>query len=74
MLTGSLGMDYDARVHYGGPEGRATYCALALVGATPVSRMLANMFFAVQRNKEAPSKFFSSVPEAIEWLKQLVQR
>lgn len=72
-LSGSLGLDHDARAYYGSAEGQATYSALALVGSTPVSRMIANMYFSIQRGhaRAMPTKFFSNQREAIEWLRQL---
>lgn len=43
--------------------------ALALVSASPVSRLLAYLFFAVVRTP-FPSKMFSNEGEAKAWLKQ----
>lgn len=74
-LSGSQGIDSGARGFYGSPEGQATYSALALVGSTPVSRMIANTYFAIQRRHSAamPTKFFASQREAIEWACSLLQ-
>ena len=75
-LSGSQGLDFGARGFYGSPEGQATYSALALVGSTPVSRMIANTYFAIQRRHSAamPTKFFPSQREAIEWLRGLLEK
>ena len=69
-LTGAKGLRPDARDYYGSPFARTHYRAMALVGTSPVSRMLANVWFTLFGDRNAPSvKVFSNLPDAIKWLK-----
>jgi hypothetical protein len=74
-LTGSKGLSPEARAYYGTPEAGIYYRALALVGTSPVSRMLGNIWFAIYSGKrDLPTKLFGSHAEAIEWLKAFTDR
>lgn len=42
---------------------------VALLGATPVDRVIANFFIAVNQPSH-PTRFFLSESEAVQWLKQ----
>ena len=68
-LARSKGLGQEAREYYGGPVARTSYTALALIGSSPISRMLGNMWFAIYGDRDAPTKIFGSEAEAIEWLK-----
>jgi hypothetical protein len=74
-LTGSRGLGPEARAFYGTPEAGIYYRALALVGTSPVSRMLGNIWFAIYSGRrDLPTKLFGSNEEAIEWLKAFADR
>lgn len=43
--------------------------AMAIIALTPLSRMVANLFFGL-KPPAYPAKFFGSVPEARKWIKK----
>jgi hypothetical protein len=45
--------------------------AVALLGATPLSRMVGNFFIAVSRPM-APTKLFNDEPSALAWLREFM--
>jgi hypothetical protein len=58
----------EARKYYAGPEAAKVASAVALIVATPVSRVLGNFYIGLS-NPHLPSRLFSSEDEALEWLK-----
>lgn len=58
----------EARSLFAGPEATAVSVAVALVIHSPVSRVIGNFFLGFNR-PEVPTKLFTSVAEADEWLK-----
>src|SRR5688572_25729545 len=68
-LSKSKGLGPEARQYYGSDEVRPLYRALALVGSSPISRMLANLWFTVYGDQFCPTKAFASEGDAIAWLK-----
>jgi hypothetical protein len=62
------GQDRDARLVYGSPEAAEIGTAAALVVESRISKLLANFFMAIVKNR-VPTKVFTTEAEAIEWLK-----
>ena len=70
-LSRSRGLGPEAREYYGSDAVRPHYRALAIMGTSPISRMLANVWFTVHGDKHCPTRVFSSDADAIAWLKEL---
>ncbi|HLM74773.1 MAG TPA: STAS/SEC14 domain-containing protein [Polyangiaceae bacterium] len=68
-LSKSRGLGPEAREYYGSDAVRPLYRALAIMGSSPISRMLANMWFTIYGDKHCPTRVFASETEAIAWLK-----
>lgn len=71
-----------ADVTYSTPNDKATrefiaeefpkiVSALAMISASPLGRMVANLFFSLKPTPY-PAKMFSTEKEAVEWLKQYI--
>ncbi len=58
----------EARALFAGPETTAVSTAVALLIASPVSRVLGNFYLGFNR-PQVPTRLFTSVAEADEWLK-----
>lgn len=70
-LSKSKGLGPEAREYYGSDAVRPLYRALAIVGSSPVSRMLANMWFTIYGDKYCPTRVFATEADAIAWLKRV---
>ena len=64
-------LDQDARKFYAGKETADLYKAMALLGGTPLSNMIGNIYLAVNRTS-VPTKLFTSEADAIAWLRGFV--
>ena len=53
----------EARAHLAGPEADAVSCAVALVIASPLSRMIGNFYLGFNRPR-VPTRLFTDVVEA----------
>ncbi|HVJ90857.1 MAG TPA: hypothetical protein VM580_13725 [Labilithrix sp.] len=71
-LRNLKGTDRDARQYFAGGEAAEVYSALALVGGTPMSNIIGNVFLAISGTK-TPAKLFSDQESAIEWLKGFIR-
>lgn len=58
----------EARAYFAGPAATAVTRAVALVVASPVSRVLGNFFLGFNR-PATPARLFTSVDEALAWLR-----
>jgi hypothetical protein len=58
----------EARQFYAGEEAAKVANAVALIVATPVSRVLGNFYLGISK-PHLPSRLFSSEEEALNWLK-----
>ncbi len=70
VLVDSRGLRYqtkDARDHFASEEAARITSRVALLVASPVSRMIGN-FFLRRHTQRTPTKLFSDEQEAIEWL------
>lgn len=67
-LTSCKATTRDARDYMGGPATDALWCAVALVGGSPIGNMIGNIFLSVRKGT-SPSKMFSSEDTAIAWLR-----
>ncbi|WP_125610477.1 STAS/SEC14 domain-containing protein [Specibacter cremeus] len=65
-LTGATSVSREARKVY---CRAASVCAYALLGHSPVDRVLAHFFLGTERPM-LPSKFFTSEAEALAWLER----
>lgn len=68
-LEGIQSMDREARKYYAtvnGPE------AVALVGVSPVARVIGNIFMGINRHPTIPVRMFSSEEDAILWLETFI--
>jgi hypothetical protein len=80
-LTGGKRCPLLVDAHDAGPQDRAArsefarrgdlVSAVALLGATPLSRMVGNFFIAVSRPM-APTKLFNDESSALAWLKEFM--
>jgi hypothetical protein len=64
--TGTLSRE--ARMLYGSEEGARAITAVALVGDTAFSRVVGNLYIRLSKPRY-PARLFSSVDEAIVWLR-----
>jgi hypothetical protein len=81
MLTGGKRCPLLVDAHDAGPQERAArsefarrgdlVSAVALLGATPLSRMMGNFFIAVSRPM-APTKLFNDESSALAWLREFM--
>jgi hypothetical protein len=58
----------EVRTYYASPEASGAYSAAAILVASPMSRMIGNMFIGIGK-LPVPTRLFSTEDEAIEWLK-----
>ena len=61
----------EARVYTAGEAGQKLYLAAALLIASPVGRMLGNVFINFSRPRY-PTRLFTSEAKAIEWLQTFI--
>ncbi|MFF2030770.1 hypothetical protein [Arthrobacter sp. NPDC058192] len=66
VITGVVGVSVEARRAY---TGSIAATAFALVGETPVDRVIAH-YLLRSRGESIPAQFFTSESAAIEWLRQ----
>ncbi|SFU13383.1 hypothetical protein [Arthrobacter sp. ov118] len=69
VITGVVGVSVEARQAY---TGSIAATAFALVGETPVDRVIAH-YLLRSRGESIPAQFFTSESAAIEWLRQYVR-
>jgi hypothetical protein len=68
-VVGARPLDAEVRHHYSGQRLVDGFLAFALVvDASPLGRMMGNVYFLVAR-PGIPSRLFSDEPEAVAWLK-----
>jgi hypothetical protein len=80
-LTGGKRVPLLVDAHDAGPQSRAArsefvrrddlVSAVALLGATPLSRMMGNFFIAVSR-PTMPTKLFDDESSALAWLREFM--
>jgi hypothetical protein len=58
----------EARAYYAGPENARVVLAVALLVASPVSRLIGNFFLGVHR-PPFPLRIFGETAPAVEWLR-----
>ncbi|WP_427133701.1 hypothetical protein [Pseudarthrobacter sp. S9] len=66
VITGVLGVSLEARQVYAGSIAAA---AFALVGESPVDRVIAH-YLLRSKTETIPAQFFTSESDAVEWLRQ----
>lgn len=66
FLEGTEGMDRDAREY----ALSQNYPATALVGASPIARIIGNMAIGFNKKGPTPTRMFASEEEALKWLKK----
>jgi hypothetical protein len=81
-LTGGKRCPLLVDAHDAGPQDRAArsefvrrgdlVSAIAILGTTPLSRMVGNFFIAVSR-PIAPTKLFNDEPSALAWLREFIK-
>lgn len=70
-LDGIKGMDRDARVYYSGLDGPS---AVALVGVSPIARVIGNLFIGLNKQTtQLNLRMFAQEEEALTWLKAFLQ-
>jgi hypothetical protein len=69
VITGVVGVSVEARQAY---TGSIAATAFALVGETPVDRVIAH-YLLRSRGESIPAQFFTSESAAIKWLRQHVR-
>ncbi len=67
-LRGLRSQSAEARAHLAGPEADAVSCAVALVIASPLSRMIGNFYLGFNRPR-VPTRLFTDAGEAEQWLR-----
>jgi hypothetical protein len=65
-ITKCKSVSKEARSYYGQIKA---FCALALVGGSPIGNIIGNIFLAVHGSKTVPTKLFMAEANAIQWLK-----
>jgi len=66
-------MDREARAYYARPEMGQVLSAMAIIVASPVTRMIVNFFMTLNK-PHFPTRFFTSESEALVWLDGVVGR
>ena len=66
----TVGADRAARKHYVSDESSRFTTGMAMLVASPMQRMLGNIFFKLNR-PPYPTRLFNGKQEAIQWLKTL---
>ena len=66
----TVGADRAARKHYVSDESSRYKTGMAMLVASPMQRMLGNIFFKLNR-PPYPTRLFNRKQEAIQWLKSL---
>jgi hypothetical protein len=61
-----------ARTYFASEEAARVASAVALIVATPVSRVLGNFYLGVS-NPHLPTRLFSDEGEALAWLKEYIE-
>lgn len=70
-LRGVRSQSAEARAHLAGPEADAVTCAVALVVASPLSRMIGNFYLGFNRPR-VPTRLFTDAREAEQWLRSFL--
>ena len=65
-LDGIKGMAREARVIFSEMDGPS---AVALVGGSPIARVIGNMFIGLNKQTKLPLRMFANEKEALNWLK-----
>ena len=66
----TVGADRAAREHYVSEESSKYKLGMAMLVASPMQRMLGNIFFKINR-PPYPTRLFSREEEALQWLRDL---
>lgn len=66
-MTGLREQSREARLYFVSDEAVARYSAVAILIASPVSRVIGTFFFRLTTHK-VPTRLFTSEAEAIAWL------
>jgi hypothetical protein len=66
LLDGIKGMDREARLIYSGMGGPS---AVALVGVSPIARVIGNLFIGLNKQTQVKLRMFATEEEATKWLK-----
>jgi hypothetical protein len=69
-LEGVKSIDRDARGYYAHNQGPR---AVAMVGASPVARVIGNIFLGLNRHGTLPLRMFSNEEDAVLWLKTFIE-
>lgn len=69
-VTKAKEVDGESRAYYASIK---TFSAMALVIASPIGRVIGNIFFAVYGTRGLPTKLFTSEADAIQWLKTFIK-
>jgi hypothetical protein len=67
-LRGVRSQSREARDYFGGPQAETTTLAVALLIASPVSRVLANFFLRLNNSARYPTRLFTDEASAVTWL------
>ncbi len=70
LLDGIKGMDREARVIYSEMDGPS---AVALVGVSPIARVIGNLFIGLNKSTKLPLRMFAKEEEALKWLKTSIK-
>ena len=65
-LDGIKGMAREARVIFSETEGPS---AVALVGGSPIARVIGNLFIGLNKQMKLPLRMLANGKEALNWLK-----
>lgn len=66
FLDGTKSIDRDARICLSNMAGPS---AVALVGVSPIARIIGNMFIGLNRQVTLPLRMFTTEDKAVQWLK-----
>lgn len=68
-IRGIKSQEREARIYYNGPEAIQVSNAVALLGGSRVSMLIANFFISITATRSSrPTKLFIDETEAIKWL------
>ncbi len=70
LLDGIKGMDRETRIYYSGMDGPS---AVGLVGVSPISRVIGNLFIGLNKQTQLNLRMFAKEEEALIWLKGFIK-
>ena len=71
-MTEVKSVNREARAYYASEEAVKLCSAIAILIATPISRVIGNLFLGLN-TPPFPTKLFTSKAEAVEWLKGFLE-